>query len=240
MSSIPFHMLLAAAGALFAREAAADPYDKMALGLADAAKRGGARSVTVLPFAAAGRPDPAGGIILAERLAERLAGIGGLRIVQQAHRDPAINGRGTQEDPRQDTVLFDDILTLLNLDAVEQCGTPQERDMRAGLEGTIKNRTLAAMKRATAAQTGGERAPPGADAFITGTFLPASGHRTEVHARLIGADSTLVLGLVNVRVDADWSNEALPPSDLLHAGVAGVAAALTAAVLWFIARSVAN
>lgn len=50
----------------------------------------------------------------------------------------------------------------------------------------------------------------GVDAIVTGTFIPLSDRRVEVHARVIDAHSARVLGAATVRVEKEWEADAMP------------------------------
>ncbi|MDE2293042.1 MAG: hypothetical protein KGL53_13245 [Elusimicrobia bacterium] len=95
-----------AAGALLpaAPARAADPYERLALAVARSAERGGARRVAVMAFSSAGRPDKEGAAILAERLETRLAGAGGVQVVERTLLDKVLSeqrlGATGAVDPR--------------------------------------------------------------------------------------------------------------------------------------------
>ncbi|OGR60248.1 MAG: hypothetical protein A2X36_10175 [Elusimicrobia bacterium GWA2_69_24] len=56
----------------------------------------------------------------------------------------------------------------------------------------------------------------GVEALMTGTFLPLSGRRIEVHTRLIDAQTARILGVAIVQVEKEWEDETFvvpPPFD---------------------------
>lgn len=231
----PNLLLLVAAGGVLAGAAGNGPYDRMARELGDAARAGGARKVAVEPFTAVAGGDEAGGRVLAERLASRLAGAGGLEVVDRARLAAPLDDRARavlkRLDPAAERLFFAEVLDQLRCIDLEACNTPAYREERARLEGDLHARIQAVMDLVDRGQS-----LPDVDAVVTGAFVALDGGRVEVHARLISIGTARLLGAVTVPVDRDWGT---PPAPARPGGLAGVAGAVGAAAfgLWAVGRA---
>lgn len=122
---------------LAASASAGDPYNGLARELRASAETGRVRRIAVLPFSPAGRPDAEGGLILSERLVSRLAGTGGLEIVERTLLDKVLEeqrlGTSGALDPRQAR----EVGRLLGVDAIVTGTFTQMADRRVEVHARL-------------------------------------------------------------------------------------------------------
>ncbi len=145
----------------FAASAQADSYDKLSSKIASAAMKTAHRRIAILPLQPINGRSHQGGMILAERLVNRLAGEAGIQVVERTHLEKVLE------------------------------------EQKLGQSGALNQEEAKEVGRIL-----------GVDALVTGTYLPLSDDRLEVHMRLIDAESARILGVAMAKVKKEWQDDA--------------------------------